>query len=854
MHGRQPPTALRLRQAALALLLAGTSGPTFAISEAGSASAVAGAQPQQSDLSQDIIVNGKYLFPDVQPERDLDPDAIESYGTGTIHELIGELQSELGDDQDPLILVNGQPISSLDEISGLPVEVVRNAKVLPRGAAVRLGGTSSQRVISLTLSRKARNATATLAPKYATDGGWHSLRSEGILTLIRGSTRANLAIRDRNDSALFESERSIIQPDPFRPFALTGNVVSWPFVSGEIDPLLSAIAGQTVSVAPVPSSANPSLADFAAGGNAAAETDLGHFRTLRPDSDNLDINGTVSAKFAPWLTSTASIRYNRSTNIYLRGLPSGLFILSADNPGSPFSRDVALAYYGPDPLRYRQRHDGGEGSLTLNGQFGQWTGRFNARHGESTDTSLTDGQAQFNAIPLDGGLNPFSTHLGSLIGLRRDRTSARTNTTYAELSLTGPAAALPAGPLQATVDAHVAWNRLHAQSTFSSWFGNGDFSRNEQAIRIAADVPLTSRANGILPALGDTDVTAELGRVHYSDAGSLTQYALGLTWSPVQRLRLRASIERNEAPPSIQLLGNPAIISPDVRVFDPLTGETLDVSQISGGNPLLRPQKTDVRRLTALLHVIPRFNLDLNAEYTDTETKDFVSSLPDASAAIMLAFPDRFIRDSNGVLTTIDLRPVNFDSDREKRFRWGFSMNARLGGYRRGTGSAPRTGPRPPTTYLQLSANHSVVFSDQIRIREGLDPVDLLGGGAIGIGGGRLRHQVDGTAAITSGGVGGRIGMIWRGPSSLESRVGGVTDTLHFSPVFQLNLRAFADMRRFFPTSAFAKRLRISLEVMNATNGRQHVRNSLGNTPLQYQPGYRDPIGRTIEIEFRKVF
>ena len=27
----------------------------------------------------------------------------------------------------------------------------------------------------------------------------------------------------------------------------------------------------------------------------------------------------------------------------------------------------------------------------------------------------------------------------------------------------------------------------------------------------------------------------------------------------------------------------------------------------------------------------------------------------------MLAFPDRFIRDSNGVLTTVDLRPVNFD-------------------------------------------------------------------------------------------------------------------------------------------------------------------------------------------------
>ena len=42
--------------------------------------------------------------------------------------------------------------------------------------------------------------------------------------------------------------------------------------------------------------------------------------------------------------------------------------------------------------------------------------------------------------------------------------------------------------------------------------------------------------------------------------------------------------------------------------------------------------------------------------------------------------------------------------------------------------------------------------------------------------------------------------------------------------------------------------------LMNVFNDRQSVRDSLGNRPLQYQAGYRDPIGRTIEIELRKVF
>ena len=267
------------------------------------------------------------------------------------------------------------------------------------------------------------------------------------------------------------------------------------------------------------------------------------------------------------------------------------------------------------------------------------------------------------------------------------------------------------------------------------------------------------------------------------------------------------------------------------------------------------PQRTKIQRLSALLRLVERLNLQLNAEYTDTDTRNFVSSLPDASAAIMLAFPDRFIRNAEGELTTIDLRPVNFGSDRERRLRWGLSMNAKIaGGAKPAVSAKGPSGPRPPTTYLQLSANHNIVFSDRIVIRPGLDSVDLLGGGAIGIGGGRMRHQLDGTAAITSGGLGARIGVTWRGPSTLESRIGGATDTLQFSPVFVFNLRAFTDAKRIFPNSSWAKGLRLSLDVVNLTNDRQRVRDSFGNTPLQYQSAYRDPIGRTIEVEIRKVF
>ena len=72
--------------------------------------------------------------------------------------------------------------------------------------------------------------------------------------------------------------------------------------------------------------------------------------------------------------------------------------------------------------------------------------------------------------------------------------------------------------------------------------------------------------------------------------------------------------------------------------------------------------------------------------------------------------------------------------------------------------------------------------------------------------------------------------------------------------MFLVSLRAFADVDHFLPDEHWARKLRVSLNVLNATNDRQEVRDSADNTPLQYQPGYRDPLGRTVELQLRKVF
>lgn len=842
---------------ALALALATSETPLLAAdySAANAGDALTAVQNPANPSPNDPIIITAPLFRDIIPERQLDDEAIGSYGVSTIDQLISEVQAELGDDElPPLILVNGKRVDDIGDIGALPVEALRALQVLPRGSAVRSGGSASQRVVSLTLRRDIRSATITAAEKLATDGHWDGQRGELILTRIKGSTRANIAFRAGNESRLFESDRGIIQPAPRLPYALGGNIIGYPGTSGEIDPLLSAAAGEIVTVTPFPGTATPTIGDLVAGANQPQLTDVGDYRTLRPKVRNYDMNATFSTPLTPWLTSTASARFRRNSSAYLRGLPNALFVLPATNANSPFSRDVGLAFYGHDALRGESRQTGGEGSVTLAAEFGRWSANLNTKHNETKDVSTGQRQATFSPIAIADGVNPFAIDLAAMIPIRNDEASSYAVNNLIDLTADGPAAKLPAGPLQTAFEGRLGWYHLRSHSTYSVINPDGDFRRSEQSVRATVEVPLTRRADGFLPQIGDLSATAEYSRVHFSDAGTLNHHALALIWEPVEFLRLRAGIDETSAPAPIQTLGNPVVITPDVRIYDALTGQTVDVTQITGGNPFALPQTTKVRTVSALFRLVPRLNLQLSVDYTDTDRRNFLSSLPDQSAAIMLAFPERFVRNANGTLISVDLRPVNFDSDRERRLRWGVSMNKKIGGGSRVPGS-PGTHRAPsPSTYFQFTANHTMVFSDEIVIRPGLDPVDLLAGGALGIGGGRVRHQVDANASLTSGGLGARAGVNWTGDSSLVTRIGSTTDTLNFAPVFLLNLRVFADAGRVLPSTKWARGFRLSLDAINITNARQRVTDSAGHTPLQYQPGYRNPIGRTIEIELRKVF
>ena len=120
---------------AVALLLASASVAAQAAS-ATAAEGAGAAQPRPADDSQQpIVITAPPVFRGIQPERSLDQDAIHSYGISTIDELVGEIQIELGEDEAPIIYVNGQRINDLSEIGALPVEALRRLHVRKTGVS-----------------------------------------------------------------------------------------------------------------------------------------------------------------------------------------------------------------------------------------------------------------------------------------------------------------------------------------------------------------------------------------------------------------------------------------------------------------------------------------------------------------------------------------------------------------------------------------------------------------------------------------------------------------------------------------------------------------------------------------------
>ncbi len=857
---------------------------------------------------QTIVVTGSSqrgnVVGDIAPEFQLERQDIQAIGAGSIAELLTELapltnSGRSRGSEAPVVLINGKRVSGYAEIRNIPTDVVQRVDILPEEVALKYGYRANQRVVNFVLNERFRAVTSELSIGGPTAGGRRSDGLEATLLQIQNGKRLSLAATYNRDTMLLESQRFLVSTPQTWPFDLVGNV-SAPISGTEIDPAPSALTGQVATIAGVtPSGAMsaPSLATFTGNVNPG---EFSLFRSLLPSSRKLSISGAYTGSIG-YTAMTITAGLESSSNQSQLGLASATLLLPPGNSLSPFSNDVNLYRDAPRSLFRASESWNSRFGTVLNGRFGIWFWSLTANYAHTETYTRSDRRLALLNIqqgllvrdpkPHPFGLDKFDETL------IQDHAISRSDTANGELVSNGALFALPAGDLAATLKVGVQKWRLSNQWRQTGIEQDSALLRSVGNFQASFDIPISNVRNRILPSVGDLTVNWNIAIDHFSDFGTLSTFGYGLIWKPAAGISLIASVTHEEDAPSIQQLGDPVLTTPNVQVFDFMTGTTAEIRRIDGGNPVLAGDRRRVLKFGVTLKPFYDKDLVLQVNYNESRIDDPIASFPIATAELEAAFPDRFLRNAQGQLLQIDNRPINFARSERQQLRWGFNFSKRLKllkaehesvvsrvesnalsttneagqsavAVRSSAAGGPRIGGTPegsPSSgasegRLQLSAFHTLHVREAIIIRDGIPVLDLLNGSALSSRGGQPRHEIEIRAGITEGGFGARLSANWQsGTRILFNPRNAATEPedLFFSVFATINLRLFAHLGQrseMVGRMTFLRGSRISLTIDNVTNSRIVVRDRNGQLSSRDQYSLSDPLGRTIRLSFRKQF
>ena len=614
---------------------------------------------------------------------------------------------------------------------------------------------------------------------------------------------------------------------------------------------------------------------------------------LTEDERDIDQDSTPDDRSARTLTGSRKL-LRGSTTVNRTIFTDVSATINAEAEHNEGRSLIGLSTFSLDPLVRNSDNNSAHIGVALNGDKGKWRWSATGNGDIANSETRTDRNNQ----------------------ITRDRSESVTTSGDIDLTANGPLFAVPAGDASMTVRVGGStFHRDNEQRVAGLTFEN-DLSRTRGSASANFDLPV-SRRNRDFSALGNLTLNANAEVEQLSDFGTLATLGAGLNWSPADRLSFLASWTREEGAPSVSQLGDPILGTPDTRVFDFTTGQTVLVTSITGGNPNLLADKRNVLKIGGNWKPFEKKDLRLRAEYVRSRLDRPVSSFPGVTAELEAAFPERFIRDASGQLVSVDFRPVNYDEARRDTIRWGFDFSKPLRsarpsqaaierfrarraaetgqqGAEPGQAGPPPEGAPPPEGgpppegaglppggpgggggfgpggggggfgrfggggrqggRLQFSLTHTLNLVDEVTIRPGLPELDYLHGDALGSTGGRPRHEIEAQGGYFNNGLGARISANWRSTTDVDSSMG---DDLHFSPLATFDLRLFANFGERFDLVSKQPWLRgasLRFEVTNVFDAKPRVRNDLGAVPASYQPDLLDPLGRTVSISFRKLF
>ncbi|MEN5168337.1 TonB-dependent receptor [Brevundimonas pondensis] len=781
---------------------------------------------------------------DYEPELVLDEEQLKAYGASSIQELMTLLEPVTRSSRggSPVFLVNGRRISGFQEIRGIPPEAIERTEILPEETALSYGYSADQRVVNFVLKADFRSLTLQASARRPDEGGRTVSDLESNILRIAGKQRATLDLEYENDSPLYETERDIQREN----------------------------------------------------GDPTA------YRTLLPKQEQASVAGSVVRDLNDTTALTLSASLEDTSRLSYQGLPGVSLVVP------PSGVPEGLYLDAPDALSRTTDTLAGKVGALVDGYLGDWrwtlTGTYDRTETKTRTGRGLDQEALQTGVSA-GTIDPFGD-ADLLPRLPFDTARSVSSSGNLEGVINGAAWEGPAGALTSTFKVGFDTQTLDSESVRSGVFSERSLSRDRTSASGNFNLPIASRDRKVLGVLGDLSANLNLAYQDLSDFGGLSAYTLGLNWSPWSPVSFTASWSDEQNAPSMSQLNDPTISTPNVPVYDFATGQSVNITRIEGGNAGLSEETKRILKLGFNFTPLKDKDLRLTANYSRTEVEGSIAAFPTITPELEAALPERFTR-VNGVLQSIDARPLNFQKAEQQEIRWGLNFStpfgkpdpaaaARMG--QRGPGGGGPGGGGPVTMRVEggpppgggaggpppgggmrmqmggggrggrgpamqpgqgrfnVSLYHTYRIQDEITIRDGLPVLDLLDGAATGARGGQSRNEVQFQMGLFKSGMGGFLNANWKE----STRINGGDDAsdLTFSDLTTVNLNLFADLssrQTLVAKYPWLKGARVSVGIDNIFDQKLDVRNGLGETPLAYQPDYLDPLGRTFRVSFRKI-
>ncbi len=797
--------------------MAETAGDPVAIAAVAAADQpvdVTAVDPQGSNddgYEDEIVVTAPRLAgqldTDFTAEAELDEAAIASYGVSNVEELLTALapQTRSGRGRGsgrPIILVNGRRVGGFGEVRNLPPEAIAKVEVFPEEVALQYGYSADERVVNLVLKPNFRQITVEAEGGIPTQGGRFQSEIEPSFLMIGENGRVNVNAGWEHATMLRESERNL---------------------------------------------------DY----DTAAQAAEAPARSLLPATDSYKIDATVQRSLNKLTDASLNVRFDQTDSLSLLG---------------PGVGGVT------DPLMRDSRSRNLASTASVNGMIGDWRWSAGANYADADSLIFTD-----------------------RISGARDRFDSSQQTFGGNANISGGLGDGWAGPIRLSATASYSGLRFNSRSQTALATVNTDLARDLPGVLGSLTIPLLDPEYGS-GGIGRVSLTLSGQYQDPSDFAALKSWGANVNWGITDNLSVVASFNNDEAAPGIQQLGAAPLVTPAVTYYDFSTGQTVQITTTTGGNPaLLAEQRRDLKLgLNWSPPMIEGLNFSIN--YNRNKSYDTANSFPLLTPEIEAAFPDRVTRDANGVLIALDQRPVNYDRTENSQIRWGFNFGKSFGqkqeggpgaggpggarsegaggsppggeggpGAQRGPGGRGGGGPRaggggrgpggpggmfggPQGGRWQVSLYHTLKLTDTVLIRPGVPELDLLDGSATGSSGGSNRHLFELDGGVFNKGLGVRVSAKYDSGSTVT---GGTAGDLNFGDLATFNLRVFMDFNqkpKLLEKMPFLKGSRLRLAVDNIFDAQRKITDGNGAVPLNYQPGYIDPLGRYIELEWRKAF